>query len=110
MCRPEAIHMDGQQRLLLEQGWEVLSQSKDQSPSSFASTAVIVGIGTVEYNSIAAHLGIGIYVATGIHIFHERFTGKSLISGALKNMVNNSETLLSACISALSALSKNDDR
>lgn len=57
--------MDGQQRLLLEQAWEVLSAHAATSPAVVTSTAVIVGIGTVEYNSISAHLGVGIYVATG---------------------------------------------
>lgn len=60
--------MDGQQRMLLEISWEVLSEA-EATPDAAASTAVAVGIGTVEYNSIAAHLGVGIYVATGKTIF-----------------------------------------
>lgn len=64
-CRPEAIHMDGQQRLLLQQTWEVLSADENFSSEAAKATAVMVGIGTVEYNTIAGHLGPGIYVATG---------------------------------------------
>lgn len=61
--------MDGQQRLLLQQAWEVLSLGQGtESAPAVASTAVIVGIGTVEYNSIAAHMGNGIYMATGMGI------------------------------------------
>ena len=57
--------MDGQQRLLLEQAWETLSSSPSNISEAAASTAVVVGIGTVEYNIIAGHLENGIYVATG---------------------------------------------
>lgn len=57
--------MDGQQRLLLEKAWEALSVAEGQSSGAALSTAVVVGIGTVEYNTISAHLGLGIYVATG---------------------------------------------
>ena len=72
MCRPEAIHLDGQQRLLLEQAFETLSASPAAAAGAALSTAVIVGIGTVEYNTIAAHLGNGIYVATGDHLRMKR--------------------------------------
>ena len=57
--------MDGQQRLLLEQSWECLEASATFTPAAAIGTAVFVGIGTVEYNTISAHLGVGIYVATG---------------------------------------------
>lgn len=57
--------MDGQQRLLLEQAWETLSLRPTTEAGAAESTAVIVGIGTVEYNTIAANLGNNIYVATG---------------------------------------------
>lgn len=59
------MHMDGQQRLLLEQAWETLSSSPSTESRAALSTAVIVGIGTIEYNIVADHLGNGIYVATG---------------------------------------------
>ncbi len=56
--------MDAQQRLLLEQSWEVL-QAAPASAHDSATTAVIVGIGTVDYTFMSSHLGVGIYVATG---------------------------------------------
>ena len=64
-CRPEAIHMDAQQRLLLDRSWEVLQAGHQLDASSAGATAVFVGIGTVEYTAMASHLGIGIYMATG---------------------------------------------
>lgn len=64
MSRPEAVHMDAQQRLLLEKSWEAL-QAAPASAYDSTRTAVIVGIGTVDYTYMSAHLGVGIYVATG---------------------------------------------
>ena len=63
-CRPEAVAMDPQQRLLLERSWEALQQAPSVQDGS--DTSVIVGIGTVDYTGMASHLGVGIYVATGV--------------------------------------------
>jgi len=63
-CRPEAIAMDPQQRLLLERSWEALQQAPSVQEGS--NTSVIIGIGTVDYTGMASHLGVGIYVATGV--------------------------------------------
>ena len=69
-CRLEAVHMDAQQRMLLEQSWEVLSASTSGHTTAAAvSTAVVVGIGTVDYTSVSAHLGVGIYIATGQSLY-----------------------------------------
>jgi acyl transferase domain-containing protein len=57
--------MDPQQRLLLEKSWEALTAVKHDGALA-TRTAVIVGIGTVDYTSISSHLGVGIYVATGL--------------------------------------------
>ena len=59
--------MDAQQRLLLERGLEALHAPAGTAPD--ARTAVVVGIGTVDYTSMSAHLGVGIYVATGMRPF-----------------------------------------
>ena len=56
--------MDPQQRLLLEHSWEALQQVP--CGEADPSTSVIVGIGTVDYTSMASHLGPGIYAATGV--------------------------------------------
>ena len=68
LTRPEAVHMDAQQRLLLEKSWEAL-QAAPAGAYDSARTAVIVGIGTVDYTSMSSHLGVGIYVATGNTLF-----------------------------------------
>ena len=57
--------MDAQQRLLLERSWEALQAGPEQEAGLLGSTAVFVGIGTVEYTAMASHLGTGIYMATG---------------------------------------------
>ena len=56
--------MDAQQRLLLESAYEVLSQTGNTAGKA-ACTAVMVGIGTVDYVPMSEHLGNGIYVASG---------------------------------------------
>lgn len=75
--RPEAVRMDAQQRLLLERAWEALAaaspagRAPDQDAA--ADTAVLVGIGTVDYTSMSAHLGVGIYTATGTRPTFDNF-------------------------------------
>lgn len=66
-CRPEAVHMDPQQRMLLERAHEALQASHNQT-DGVQQTSVLIGIGTVEYTTLSAHLGTGIYVATGEHL------------------------------------------
>ena len=55
--------MDPQQRLLLQHAWEALSGLPGLEGSL---TSVAIGIGTVEYTTLANHLGNGIFTATGI--------------------------------------------
>lgn len=62
--RPEAIYMDAQQRLLLEHAAEALA-GLSHTESATAATAVMVGIGTVDYTTVAAHLGNSLYAASG---------------------------------------------
>lgn len=62
--------MDAQQRLLLEKSWEALQGAGNAAADASARTSVIVGIGTVDYTSMSSHLGVGIYVATGLFDFH----------------------------------------
>lgn len=57
--------MDPQQRLLLQQAGEVLLATAAPSGGTALRTAVFVGIGSVEYTGLAAHLGVSIYAATG---------------------------------------------
>lgn len=55
--------MDAQQRLLLERFHEALRAVP--APNIAQRTAVFVGIGTVDYVTMSAHLGVGMYVASG---------------------------------------------
>ncbi len=55
--------MDAQQRLLLEHSFEALAAAPGLA--SPERTAVFVGIGTVDYVTMSAHLGVGMYVASG---------------------------------------------
>ena len=64
LCRPETLRMDPQQRLLLESAHESLTLAKS-SIGSAARTSVMVGIGAGDYVTISAHLGVGLYAATG---------------------------------------------
>ena len=54
--------MDPQQRLLLQHAWEALSILPN---TEGRLTSVAIGIGTVEYTALAAHMGNNIFVATG---------------------------------------------
>jgi acyl transferase domain-containing protein len=55
--------MDAQQRLLLERSFEALAIAPVAANAQ--RTAVFVGIGTVDYVTMSAHLGVGMYVASG---------------------------------------------
>ena len=55
--------MDAQQRLLLERSFEALAA--ELAGANAQRTAVFVGIGTVDYVTMSAHLGVGMYVASG---------------------------------------------
>ncbi len=57
--------MDPQQRLLLQQAAEVLPAMGASTGDPAPRTAVLVGIGSVEFTGLAAHLGVSIYAATG---------------------------------------------
>ena len=56
------MHMDPQQRILLQHAWEALAGLPGMEGSL---TSVAIGIGTVEYTSLASRLGTGIFTATG---------------------------------------------
>ena len=61
--------MDAQQRLLLEHSFEALAAAPGLAGPE--RTAVFVGIGTVDYVTMSAHLGVGMYVASGaVHSAH----------------------------------------
>ena len=55
--------MDAQQRLLQEHSFEALTAANGLATPD--RTAVFVGIGTVDYVTMSAHLGVGMYVASG---------------------------------------------
>jgi len=58
--QPEAIYMDPQQRLLMQHCGEVIA--RHEVPQR---TAVMVGIGTVDYVAFSGMLPLGMYFATG---------------------------------------------
>ena len=68
--------MDPQQRLLLQQAAEVLPATGPPAGEPAPRTAVLVGIGSVEYTGLAAHLGVSIYAATGaaLHLRFQQYT------------------------------------
>ncbi len=55
--------MDPQQRLLLQQAGEALAAAGPAEAAAGPGTAVMVGIGAVEYTGLAAHLGASNYAA-----------------------------------------------
>ncbi len=57
--------MDAQQRLLLEQAAQALAGTPSTG-SGADRTSVMVGIGTVDYNAVSAHLGNSLYAASGV--------------------------------------------
>lgn len=69
ISRSEALHMDPQQRVVLQHAAEALSCGGlvgHTSSSSAEHTGVMVGIGSSEYLSMAgAALPMGLYTATG---------------------------------------------
>ena len=70
--------MDAQQRLLLERSYEALSEASSSDAGLAAATAVVVGIGMVDYQPMAAHLGVNLYVATGWRLL---FVNAEVVSG-----------------------------
>ena len=54
--------MDPQQRLLLQHAWKALATLPTAEGSL---TSVAIGIGTVEYTALSAHMGSSIFTATG---------------------------------------------
>ena len=64
--RPEAVFMDAQQRLLLEHSAQALAEASAAGGVDTAlQTSVMVGIGTVDYTAMSAHLGNSLYTASG---------------------------------------------
>ncbi len=62
--RPEAVHMDAQQRLLLEHAAAALAGAPAADVGA-ERTSVMVGIGTIDYTAVSAHLGNSLYAASG---------------------------------------------
>lgn len=63
--------MDAQQRLLLEHAAQALANASttvDKKPD--VRTSVMVGIGTVDYTAMSAHLGNSLYAASGGVFLH----------------------------------------
>lgn len=57
--------MDAQQRLLLEHSARALAQAAAAGDAAAAATSVMVGIGTIDYTAVSAHLGNSLYAASG---------------------------------------------
>lgn len=98
--RPEAIYMDPQQRLLLERAGELIAQgnTKVNGSSLPARTAVMVGIGTVDYVGMSSTLPLGMYFATG--------GANSVAAGRLSftfNLTGSCVSIDTACSSSLVA-------
>jgi acyl transferase domain-containing protein len=59
--------MDAQQRLLLEHSAQALAavSASGGRGDTAVQTSVMVGIGTVDYTAMSAHLGNSLYTASG---------------------------------------------
>ena len=69
--RPEAVFMDAQQRLLLEHAAQALANASTTVDKKLdVRTSVMVGIGTVDYTAMSAHLGNSLYAASGGVFLH----------------------------------------
>jgi acyl transferase domain-containing protein len=63
--------MDAQQRLLLEHSAQVLASASTADGKELnVRTSVMVGIGTVDYTAMSAHLGNSLYAASGGRCVH----------------------------------------
>ena len=66
--------MDAQQRLLLEHSAQALANGSTAGGKELdVRTSVMVGIGTVDYTAMSAHLGNSLYAASGGCCVHCRW-------------------------------------